>query len=400
MKVTNTEVSAQKVTVCIPTYWTANSGFPVEDKLTNIYDHPTPINSTGTLERALMSLSNAEGNFNVVIIGTITEPELQNEFQTKLKKSLSTFKDLDIYYFSYNELHLFHKWLEENDKAYQKKYLNLEGYSNIRNLCLILPHILKSDLAFLVDDDEVVTDKKIIEKATDFLFQKIDDEIVLGKGGLYVTSEEGGQDSKFSFSDYFWPKVKTMKQALSTIDAGPRIAEAAFVLGGAMVVHRELFTKVSFDPWILRGEDIDYLINCKLHGYNFFMDKEFQILHLPPKELYSKVLVMRQDIYRFTYEKEKLDYAFNHTDLKNFPVEDLDPYPGKFLRKNVNWKALGASLCQGVGKEQMRNCKTAISDAARYSRKNKSRWFGFQRLWPTFMEEIAGIDASKVLTKI
>ncbi len=384
-----------KITICIPTYWTGESRAVSVDRLVNIYDHPTPINHQGTLERALVSLSNIEGDFNVAIIGTITEPELEDVFQTKLKKMLSKIKNLDLYWFSFNELAAFHSLLDNKGNSHQKKYLSLEGYSNIRNLCLVLPRLLGSDLAVLIDDDEVFSDKDFIKKATEFIGDEVAGKKVLAKSGFYIWPNEE-EKKRIPWWELSWPKTKTMEQMFANLKDGPRLNEAPFALGGAMVVHKDLFSQISFDPWAVRGEDIDYLINSKLHGYQFFTDNELNILHLPPKEFGNPLLGMRQDIYRFIYEQEKLNYAFKHTDLKRFDLKELDPYPGTFLRSGVGARALGLSLATG----RLKLVKTAVVDAKRYAKRNKSRWFGFQRLWPAFMEEITDIDAGKVLTKI
>lgn len=402
------EASSKKITICIPTYWTNETGIPSTDRFYNIYDHPTPLNSDGTIERTLNSLQGLKGNFNVVIIGTITEPDLYEEFQTKLKKMLTKYKQLDIYWFSHDELTNFHRLLDKKDTSYQKKYASLEGYSNIRNLCLILPHLLGSELTILIDDDEVIADKDFVIKATDSIGEAIGEEgeTLLAKTGLYITKEEETKKIKTAWWERYWPKGQAMHQVFKKAMEGPRLSLTPIALGGAMVLHKNLFQKVSFDPWILRGEDIDYLINCKLHGHNFYMDNKLTFLHLPPEHP-SHILGMRQDIFRFIYEKEKIEYAFEQTDLKHFDLEDLDPYPGRFLRRDVARRALSLSVLTSMRDfyhadvvEHLKLIRISVWDALRYAKRNRSRWIGFQRLWPTFMQEIRQIDYGKVLTKI
>ena len=395
-----------KATICIPTYWTNETGIPSIDSLNNVYDHPTPINSAGTIERVLNSLLGLKDDFNVVVIGTITEPELRGNFQTKLKKMLKKFKKLNLYFFSFDELQAFQGLLEKKHQAFYRKYLDLEGYSNIRNLCLILPHLLGSELAVLIDDDEVIADKNFIAKAADYMGETPGEEKLLAKSGLYIYEEDSEKALKSPWWERFWPKGRTMNEVFESAKKGPRLTPAPVALGGAMVVHKELFEKVSFDPWVPRGEDIDYLINCKLHGVNFYFDNELTFLHLPPEHL-SHVLGMRQDFYRFIYEKEKLSYAFGHTDLKHFDLEELDPYPGYFLRNDIGKRALSLSVLTSIRDiyksdvfEHLKLIRTVLWNAKRYAKMNKSRWFGFQRLWPAFMEEIKSIDANEVLTKI
>lgn len=403
-----TAVSQKKITICIPTYWTNETGLTSTDKLFNVYDHPTPINNSGTLERTLNSLLELNGDFNVVIIGTITEPELAEEFQQKLKKTLAKYAQLDLYWFSHNELKSLHELLDSKDNSYQKKYVSLEGYSNIRNLCVILPHLLKSDLAILIDDDEVIADKNFVLKAAESMGQEAgqESEKVLAKTGIYVSKTEQLKDKKNAWWQRFWPKQTAMDQVVKKSLEGPRLSMAPMALGGAMIVHKDLFQKVCFDPWIPRGEDIDYLINCKLHGHNFYTDNCLSILHLPPSKK-SHTMEIRQDIFRFIYEKQKIDYAFEHTNFKHFDLEELDPYPGIFLRKNIARRSLAFSTLTSIKDfyhpdilEHLKLIRVSVWDALRYAKRNRNRWFGFQKLWPTFMEEVKSIKADEILTRI
>ncbi len=45
-----------------------------------------------------------------------------------------------------------------------------------------------------------------------------------------------------------------------------------------------MFQIVPFDPHVTRGEDIDYLMNAKMFGFDFFLDNKLSIKHLPPKK--------------------------------------------------------------------------------------------------------------------
>jgi hypothetical protein len=386
-----------KATIVIPTYWTGPTGKPT-DRLINIYDHPTPVSEEGTLERTLESLVKLEGDFNVCIIGTMTEPDYFKQFETKLVEMLSKFKDrLKIYWFSHSELEKFHNKLFGENLSFQQKYLSLEGYSNIRNLCIIIPHILRSEAAILIDDDEVISDPKFVAKAIDYLGGEFDGQSIIGKTGYYVNGkgEHLGSD-KIPWYDRIWKKGYLMNQVLKTIKEEPRLKKTSLALGGGMVVHRNLFMKVSFDPWITRGEDIDYLVNAKLQGIDFYLDNELFFIHLPPDGTKSRVLGCRQDFFRFYYERAKLKAAFKNRQFQKFNIKDLDPYPGPFLRKSVYIKAMLTSFLltiRGIfvkeDRGQIKNIKTCFWDALRYSSKNKRNYFRFQKGWPSFMEHIS-----------
>lgn len=112
------------------------------------------------------------------------------------------------------------------------------------------------------------------------------------------------------------------------------IVPTPFCFGGNMIFTAEMAAEVCFDPAITRGEDIDYLINARLAGRWFFMNKSLRILHLPPsggsyKDVaYHKVV---QDVLRFMYEREKLR-AWREIGAKQEVTEaELEPYPGLCL---------------------------------------------------------------------
>jgi hypothetical protein len=46
-------------------------------------------------------------------------------------------------------------------------------------------------------------------------------------------------------------------------------------------------------------------------------------------------LQLRQDIYRFIYQKAKLDNQRKTKGMTKVHAEDLDPYPGYFLKENL-----------------------------------------------------------------
>jgi hypothetical protein len=101
-------------------------------------------------------------------------------------------------------------------------------------------------------------------------------------------------------------------------------------------VHRDLFAKIPFDPFIARGEDIDFLINARMFGHAFFLDNELSIYHYAPAKCHEKWCQIREDIYRFVYEKEKLKNQKDSRVMDRLTAEVLDPYPGAFLKDNLH----------------------------------------------------------------
>ena len=133
-----------------------------------------------------------------------------------------------------------------------------------------------------------------------------------------------------------WNKIDSMNRAFkAVIGTEPRLQETPFVFGGNLVVHRDLFTQVPFDPAITRGEDIDFLMNARMFGYTFYLDNQLSIKHDAPKKSHPKWKQVREDICRFVFEKAKLDAQEDVPGMSKVRAEDLDPYPGEFLKEDL-----------------------------------------------------------------
>jgi hypothetical protein len=124
-----------------------------------------------------------------------------------------------------------------------------------------------------------------------------------------------------------------------------------------MVVHRDLFTVVPFDPRVTRGEDIDFLINARMFGFTFFLDNRLAIKHLPPPKTHPAWQQLRQDIQRFVYEKAKIDRQQPAAGMRIVRAAELDPYPGGFLKDDLPERIERA--CRLLSEEYARRGDTA-----------------------------------------
>jgi len=164
-----------------------------------------------------------------------------------------------------------------------------------------------------------------------------------------------------------------------------------------MVFPRTTIERISFDPYNTRGEDIDYLINAKMEGLNFFLDKELNITHLQPdyKNTYNGVNItqLKQDILRFIYEKEKLMQVKKYDDLNNVDIEELMPYPGNFFEDKVfsdAEKKLGKALSDKniTETEPEKEAREFINYAKERAKKLVPEYFKFRVLWKDMIKDI------------
>lgn len=384
-----------KSVIVIPTYH--SRARPQKEDL--IYDHPTPPGEEGTLARLLASLKVLkESDLHIIVISCPTNPSIGKEVKNKVDKIIKPFrKDYKISHFSYPDLMKFHKLVKKKSKPEYISYLSLEGYSNIRNMCLILPQILQADVSILIDDDEVFEDSNFIKKALEFIGK---DEI-FGIAGFYLQAHGGYKfTGRKEWWKICWDNAGAMNKAFELIDNLPRLKDTPFVFGGNMILHKNMFTRVSFDPYISRGEDIDFLCNAKYKRYKFLLDNQLGIKHLPPKGQNPLWLKMREDVRRFIYMKLKLK-------KNDYPIENTMPYPGYFLTGSLYFKIVITniflslrSVFKGRIKESLKFLENIIL-IFEYRYKASADFLKFKRMdnnWEEFMNWIAeNRDSFKII---
>ncbi|MCD4817292.1 MAG: hypothetical protein K8S23_01210 [Candidatus Cloacimonetes bacterium] len=154
----------------IPTYWSEPDGEWNEGD--SVYDHATPINEEGTLARTLKSIEILDDkNFTLIILGAVTNLKYLDLMEEKLTKIILEAKlQINTILFTDTNLQKAKKVLYEGTLI--PDILHLNGYSNIRNICLFLPYILDADIALLIDDDEFFEDPKYVNKAKEFIGRK------------------------------------------------------------------------------------------------------------------------------------------------------------------------------------------------------------------------------------
>ena len=335
----------QKKTIVIPTYWGPPEDTDIlEDK---VFDHPTPIDQEDTLKRALESLHILYRNdFSVVLIVVSTSNSIEKEVINRIKEICKPFKGkIDISLIHHENLkYLRQQLLNSGVPPDACSLVNLDNYSSVRNMCSLAGILNDSEIVIFIDDDEVFTDSKFIDKAEKFVGTENKGEKILAVAGYYINSDE---DYRLDGSSVpFWKKehfnnVFAMNEAFDQIiGKSPRLKQTPFVFGGNMVIHRELLAEVPFDPAITRGEDIDFLINTRISGVKFWLDNTLSIMHLPPPKKNPQWLSFREDIKRFLYEKKKVS---DHSHLDGVSRDELMPYPGLFLGEDLEEKILSAN---------------------------------------------------------
>ena len=333
--------------VLIPTYWSREKkGWHEGDA---VYDHPTPIDEEGTLARTLKSMKMlTEKDFKLVLLICPTTPEVAEAAEKRVVEIVQKVNlRAETYIFTISDLERISEIIYETDTQKRtSSLLQMSGYANVRNMCLLCADILAADAAILIDDDEVFEKADWVSRSVEFLGKRIYGDVVYGMAGYYINKYDQYYDdvkteSWMSYWDRFGSKSKAFDEI---IGCPPRVKRTPFAFGGAMILHSDLFQSVPFDPYITRGEDIDYLINSRMYGFSFFLDNTLSIKHLPVPKKHPQWKRIREDIYRFVYESAKITAQYKTGNMVMVTPEDFDPYPGEFLRDDLDEKIFRSNM--------------------------------------------------------
>jgi hypothetical protein len=223
---------------------------------------------------------------------------------------------------------------------------------------------------------------------------------VAGVTGYNPVVDESGITSE-NEEDWrqLWMDERSRKETQSFDKGLPRLARTSFAAGGNMVIHRNLFENVPFDPHVPHGVASDYLMNARFMGYNFFLDKQLAVKRMAKGPSAPSWYRLRQDIIRFSLGRAKLHFQPNH-DRRRLEAEDLDPYPGRFLKNDLHDLAMRASLelaseyllrgNESDAEECMVNI--AISRAGSHFKLDRFKEYAaYQRRWQEFIDAVPSL---------
>jgi len=398
-----------KKVIVIPTYWgrPTSQGWQEGDA---VYDHPTPIDEEGTLERTLQSmkiLNSFDYQLALIVCPTCNEIEIQ-----AVRNVENIVKRVGLrvtsFIFSSDVLEKIRKHFSNDADINQaSQVLSFYGYPNVRNICLLAAELTNAEAAILIDDDEVFEIEDFVDRAVENLRRKVENKPINAIAGYYLNKHNTFYDDVviqpwMTYWDRFSSKARAFDQIIAT---EPRIKRTPFAFGGAMVIHKALFREVPFDPQITRGEDIDYLVNCEMFGHSFYLDNTLSIKHLPVPKEHPEWRRVREDIFRFMYQRAKLNTQRTMSNMQIVSPEFYDPYPGEFLKDDLEEKIFKSNimlsqkyLAEGdalANKEALRNIYLAKYDATpNYDA--FSRYCQTQLVWNRLMNVLAENEEFKI----
>ena len=385
--------------VIIPTYIAGKRGKMSGASVISVYDHMTQLGQPGELPRCLESLQHVN-NVGQILILVVADPEVAGKAADKVRKIADSFADLDVTVIGTDEMALVQQRMMQLGMGKLQREISLEGYAPVRNLGLVLAGALGFDSCVFIDDDEIIDDPDFMSKAVYGLGKLTRNGVpILAKTGFYFNSE-GSYLSKSQDKWYnrFWQQGKAFNEWIEKAMRGLRLTRSNHVCGGCLALHREAFKRLSFDPWITRGEDLDYMLDLRMYGSDIWFDNKWSLRHLPPRTT-SEGMRFRQDIYRWLYEYRKMEYSRTQIDLLQVKPASLEPYPGPFLQPSVGWRIRVTAILRSWAcpdkKAYRHAAKAARNDAESYAQHNCSKYFEFQHVWPELMSRIENDEPLK-----
>lgn len=363
-------------------------------ELAAVYDHPAPVGKGNDLARCLESLGGVNQMVPIVVLVAADEEDHERA-EEGIRAICDQFPSLDIVVVGAAELELVRERFEELELDRCEKEIGLVGYSAVRNLGLVLANVLGFDAVVFLDDDEVIDDREFLSKAMYGLGKLTKRGIpILAKTGYYLNAEGTYHSmSQNKWYNRYWEQGKAFNKWIDKAMRGPRLSRSNHVCGGCLAIHREAFKRLAFDPWCVRGEDLDYLLNLRMYGSDMWFDNQWQLRHLPPATR-SEGTRFRQDIYRWLYEFRKVEYSRSQVDLQQIKPSSLEPYPGPFLEEGIEKRIRRTARLRSIGRPDKAAYRAAASaaanEAALYAEENCTNYFEFQSVWPEIMARTAG----------
>lgn len=272
---------------------------------------------------------------------------------------------------------------------------SLRGYGAIRNMGLAVAAALGHDVVVFLDDDEVVlSDSFLIDAVYGIGLETRQGLPIQAKSGYYLNRDDSPYAStgKPRWCDRQWSKREEFNEWMSQAQAGTRISRSNYLCGGCFAVGAEAFCNVAFDPLITRGEDLDYLLNLRMYGFDVWFDNEWFVKHMPPK-VPSHAARYLQNLYRWSYEVKKLEASRDIISLRHVTPESLQPYPaqwldGKTLRKRIKATTRARLIAGPERSEYLQILRQGRKDAERWAASVSRDYFAFQTYWPRIMASI------------
>ena len=378
--------------IVIPTYWASQAEKAASEP--GVYDHSTRLDaSEPELDRCLTFLEQVRGICRIIILA-VCPKSATADTSLRVGAIVEGHPALDVVVLTNAEAARIADAVGRIAPSIPGEAVSLRGYGAIRNIGLAAACILGHDAVIFLDDDEVVLGSDFMDKALYALGAETRQRLpILVKSGYFYDRAGSAlaNTDKASITNRWWTKRIEFNRWMRKALAGTRISRSNYVCGGCMALHARAYMRVAFDPYITRGEDLDYLFNMRLFGYDVWFDNAWVVKHLPPAMVEIAPRFM-QNVYRWYYERAKLSYANRQPDLSTVTPASLMPYPGPWVSAQLDDRVRKTSLSRALFTREhagyWRIWRRGREDAERYAREHAASYLKFQSFWPSLMDAL------------
>ncbi len=379
--------------IVIPTYW-AEDDSPSEIGEVGTYDHATPITKpVPELETCLDSLEQVRGVLRVVVL-LVAPPSCVESARARVNGICAMHPNLNPLIIGNREAKAIENAIHVVAPKMEGETVSLRGYGAIRNMGLVVAAILGHDVVVFMDDDEVALDENFLIDAVYGLGLLTRQDLpIAAKTGYFFDRNDScyADESTTRWCDRYWTKKSEFNEWMERAQGATRISRSNYVCGGCFAVYADAFCHVAFDPYITRGEDLDYLFNLRMNGLDVWFDNQWAVRHLPPKTP-SYASRFMQDVYRWTYEVEKIDVVNHRIGLRRVTADSLQPYPAPWISPGVHKRIFLTSLLRAIAgperSEYFHVWSRSRKEARVWARRVNQSYLAFQTYWPGMMSAL------------
>lgn len=380
--------------VVIPSYWDQAAGHGRLGER-GAYDHTTPIDGDRSgLELCMTSLEGVGGIVRVVVL-VVAPAECEEAARARVEAVCRAHPNLNPLVVGTPEAAHVERAVSRMAHHVAGETVSLRGYGAIRNMGLAVAAILGHDVVVFLDDAEEALDKDFLAKATWGLGSLTRQNLqVLAKSGFFVDeSDSPYAKSCVPWSERYWSKALDFNRVMKRVQtSSSRITRSNHLCGGCCALHVAAWSKVPFDPYITRGEDLDYLLDLRANGIDVWFDNEWCVRARTPEQGAGAPSLFMQDIYRWLYEYRKLDAMNARRDLRTITPESLMPYPAPWLSSGVRRRIFRTALRRLVtGPDRLAYLEILTKgrfEADRFARSASTRYLSFALVWPTVVSAL------------
>ena len=380
--------------IIIPTYW-AETDHIGDIGERGTYDYVTPIaKPLPELESCLASLERVRGVLRVVVL-VVSEKDMAESARARVDGICRSHPNLNICVVGRGEASLVSKAVARLAPSLPGENVSLRGYGAIKNMGLAVAALLGHDVAVFLDDDELAISPSFLTDAVYGLGTLTRDELrIVVKTGYFLNAEGtafSGGSGPVRWSERLWSKRDGFNAMMREKLNGPRLSRSNWLCGGCCAIHASAYSQVPFDPYITRGEDLDYVVNLRARGIDAWFDNAWSVRAVPPG-LPSRASLLMQDAYRWLYEVDKLDTFNRRQDMRTVTVSSLKPYPAPWFSPEVRSRIVKTAARRlFVGPERadyLHILTSGIRDAEAWAKASKERYLAFSTVWPTVISTL------------